>query len=95
MDRTTQIKRTLEALEAHREAGLPADWFWENGIRRGAARIHDLKQVGYIIDGRQVGSQYRYFLCDNEQMPLGGPELFPGTREALSKLTVRPEASHE
>lgn len=71
MERTTQRTMTLKALQGVGERGLPSDWFYSKGIKRGAARIHDLKKVGYIIDSERQGSGCRYFLRPNEQLSLG------------------------
>lgn len=70
MDRVTQTKKTLEALQAAGDAGLPSTWFDDLKIKRGAARIYDLKQVGYIIDSKREGPGCRYFLRPNEQLAL-------------------------
>lgn len=74
MDRTTQLKMTLAALKQAGDKGLPATWFYNNQIMRGAARINDLKNLNYIIDGRWLQQEpgkpreYRYFLKPNEQL---------------------------
>ena len=71
MDRLTQTKMTLRALVEAGDAGLPSSWFYEHGIMRGAARIHDLKvKSHYIIDSKREGTGCRYFLRNNEQMEL-------------------------
>ncbi len=70
--RTAQRVQTPEALQAAGQVGLPADWFDDHKIKRGAARIHDLKELGFSIDGKYVSGTYRYFLRENNQMELEG-----------------------
>ena len=74
MDRKAQKELTLQALKDAGDAGLSANWFYSKNIMRGAARIHDLKKVGYLIEGKQVGRFYRYYLRPSEQMGLEGIE---------------------
>lgn len=70
MRKVTQTKRVLKALQEAGETGLPSSWFWDNRITRGAARIYDLKQVGYIIETEPDSEGVRYFLKPNEQMSI-------------------------
>lgn len=70
MRKVSQTKRVLTALKEAGETGLPSSWFWEHKITRGAARIFDLKKLGYIIRTEPDGEGVRYFLEPGTQMSI-------------------------
>ena len=56
----TQNQMVLDMLRSHPEGSTPRDAMQELGVSRLAARINDLKNMGYVIDSQLMKVITRY-----------------------------------
>ena len=56
----TQTEMVLDMLRSHPEGSTPRDAMQELGVSRLAARINDLKNMGYVIDSQLMKVITRY-----------------------------------